>query len=176
MRRVFFSFHHKADHWRASQVRNMGVIEGNTPVSDNDWETIKRGGDAAIERWIAEQLKGKSCTVVLIGAHTAGRKWIKHEIRESWSAGKGVVGIYVHNLRDKNRKCCSMGRNPFDEIVLKQDNVRLSSIVKAYDPFHLKALARTMLFGDPITTYIYKDIKDNIGQWVEEAIKIRADY
>ena len=43
-RRTFYSFHHKPDNWRASQVRNMGVIEGNRPVSDNDWEQIKKGG------------------------------------------------------------------------------------------------------------------------------------
>lgn len=36
-RRVFFSFHYKPDNWRAAQVRNAGVVEGNTPVSDNDW-------------------------------------------------------------------------------------------------------------------------------------------
>jgi hypothetical protein len=48
-RRVFFSFHYDADKWRASQVRNMGALEGNIPCSDNDWETVKRGGDAGIE-------------------------------------------------------------------------------------------------------------------------------
>jgi len=45
-RRVFFSFHYKPDNWRASQVRKMGDIEGDAPVSDNDWETITKGGDA----------------------------------------------------------------------------------------------------------------------------------
>lgn len=78
-RKVFFSFHYKPDNWRASQVRNMGVIEGNAPVSDNDWEAIKKGGDKAIQNWIDGQLKGKSCTIVLIGANTAGRKWIKYD-------------------------------------------------------------------------------------------------
>ncbi len=34
-RQVFFSFHYEADAWRAAQVRNMGVVEGNEPVSDN---------------------------------------------------------------------------------------------------------------------------------------------
>ena len=28
-RRTFFSFRYKPDNWRASQVRNMGVVEGN---------------------------------------------------------------------------------------------------------------------------------------------------
>lgn len=41
MRRVFFSFHYRKDSWRASQIRNMGVVDGNKPASDNDWEKIK---------------------------------------------------------------------------------------------------------------------------------------
>ena len=37
-RQVFYSFHFKNDSWRAGQVRNIGVVEGNMPVSSNDWE------------------------------------------------------------------------------------------------------------------------------------------
>ena len=51
-RKVFYSFHYVPDAWRASQVRNMGVMEGNQPASDNDWESIKKKGDAAIKSWI----------------------------------------------------------------------------------------------------------------------------
>ena len=83
-RRVFFSFHYKPDNWRAAQARNAEVVEGNTPVSDNDWESITRGGDSAIQKWIDDQIKGKSCAVILIGNHTAGRKWIKYEIKKAW--------------------------------------------------------------------------------------------
>ncbi len=64
-RRSFYSFHYKPDNWRAAQVRKMGVIEGNRPVSDNDWEQIKKGESKAIQNWIDGQLKGKSCTIVL---------------------------------------------------------------------------------------------------------------
>ena len=52
-RRVFYSFHYELDNWRASIVRNIGSIEGNRPATDNDWETVKKGGDKAIENWIA---------------------------------------------------------------------------------------------------------------------------
>ena len=99
-RRVFYSFHYKPDNWRAAQVRNMGVIEGNPPCSDNDWESIKKGSDAAIKKWISDQMSGKSCIVVLIGSDTTGRKWINHEIIKGWNDGKGVVGIYIHNLKN----------------------------------------------------------------------------
>src|SRR4029077_17596785 len=99
-RKAFYSFHYDEDNWRASQVRNMGVIEGNVPVSDNDWEAVKKGGDKAIEKWIAEQLSGKSCAVVLVGAQTSERKWVIHEIQEAWNAKKGVVGVRIHNLKN----------------------------------------------------------------------------
>ena len=51
-RQVFYSFHFRNDCWRAGQVKNMGVIDGNTPVSANEWEEVKRKGKGAIERWI----------------------------------------------------------------------------------------------------------------------------
>ena len=43
-RQVFYSFHYGNDSWRASQVRNIGVLEGNSPVSSNDREEAKRKG------------------------------------------------------------------------------------------------------------------------------------
>ena len=67
VRKVFYSFHYRPDSWRASQVRNIGGIEGNSPASDNDWETLTKGGDGAIKRWIASQMQGRTCTVVLVG-------------------------------------------------------------------------------------------------------------
>ena len=45
---------------RVQQIRNIGVIEGNEPVSPNKWEEIKRKGDAAIEDWIDENMKYKN--------------------------------------------------------------------------------------------------------------------
>jgi hypothetical protein len=157
-RRVFFSFHYKPDSWRAAQIRNMGVVEGNRPVSDNDWETIKRGRTKAIEQWILSQLHGRSCTVVLVGGKTAGRHWIEYEIKHSWNAGKGVVGIHIHKLEDDEGKQSQKGGNPFD---LTIGNKKLSSMVKLYDP------------PQATSTYVYNHIQRNLADWVEEAIEIR---
>jgi len=99
-RQVFFSFHFDNDAWRAGQVRNMGMVDGNNPVSSNEWEEIKRKGDDNIKNWIDENLKYRSCTVVLVGSKTASRKWVRYEIQRSWELGKGVVGICIHNLKD----------------------------------------------------------------------------
>ncbi len=92
-RKVFFSFQFNKDHWRAGQVRNIGVIEGNSEVSDNKWEELKNKGDASVKKWIDDNMVGRSCLIVLIGNGTANRKWINYEIEKAWNDRKGVVGI-----------------------------------------------------------------------------------
>ena len=161
-RRAFYSFHYKPDNWRAAQVRNMGVITGNQPASDNDWETVKKGGDTAIKRWISGQMKGKSVAIVLIGEKTAGRKWIKYEIEKAWNDSKGVLGVYIHRLKDSDGNQASKGGNPFDDFTL--NGKKLSSIVKAYNPPYSSS------------TYVYDHIKDNLADWIEKAIEIRGEY
>ena len=162
-RRVFYSFHYEPDNWRASQVRNIGVIEGNRPATDNDWETVKRGGGRAIKRWIAEQMRHRSCTVVLVGSKTADRKWINHEIVESWDDGMGVVGIRTHGLENSDGRVSRRGANPFQYITHGESNKRLSMIVKCYDPAGRTSRER------------YNWIAKHLANAVEEAIRIRND-
>ena len=100
-RKVFYSFHFDNDNWRAGQVRNMGVVEGNQPVSGNKWEEIKQS-EASIKRWIDDNLKDKSCLIVLIGEKTSERKWVKYEIERAWELGKAVCGIYIDRLENSN--------------------------------------------------------------------------
>ncbi len=160
-RRAFYSFHYQPDNMRAARVRNMGVIEGNSPCTDNDWESVKRGGDAAIKRWIDEQLQGKSTTIVLIGEATAGRKWINYEIAESWKQGMALLGIHVHNMLDWDSRRALKGSNPFDHVTLNATGQKLSAIVPVYDP----------PFTD--STQVYRHIADNLGRWIEYAHGVR---
>lgn len=160
-RKVFFSFHYQPDNWRVSQVRNIGVIEGNQPAKDNDWETVVGGGDAQIKKWISDQMEGRTCTVILAGKDTANRKWINHEIVESWNKGKGVVVIYIHNLKNSQGEQSSKGKNPLDFINYGSTGKKLSEIAKAYDP------------PCSYSTNVYEYIAENIDDWIEEAIKIR---
>lgn len=161
-RRVFYSFHYKPDNWRAGEVRNIGVIDGNRPATDNDWEDVKKGGEKAIKKWISDQMNGRSCTVVLIGTNTAGRKWINYEIVKSWNDGMGVVGIYIHGLRNSDRKVSTKGKNPFDFIDYGDTGKKLSSIVKCYNPAGSNSQAR------------YNWITKHLANAVEEAISIRS--
>jgi hypothetical protein len=161
-RQVFYSFHYKPDCWRASQVRNIGAIEGNKPASDNDWESIIKSGDDTIKKWIKDQMEYRSCTVVLVGNQTANRKWINYEIIESWKAGMGVVGIRIHGLKNHEGYIANLGNNPFDYITFKNGD-KLSTMVKCYNPSGNNSKER------------YEWISQKISNIVEEAIKIRND-
>lgn len=161
-KKCFYSFHYVPDNWRVSTIRNIGAIEGNQAVSDNDWESVTKGGDPAIEKWIAAQMSGKNSTIVLVGANTAGRKWIDYEITKAWNDKKGVVGIHIHNILDRHGNKTHKGANPFSNLRLA--GTPLSAIVKCYDPPHT----------DSKDAYRY--ISDNVEKWVDEAISIRGRY
>lgn len=150
---VFYSFHYDNDVFRVQQVRNMGVIEGDEPVSPNAWEQLKRNGDAAVERWIDENMKYKRCVVVLIGSDTANRKWVKYEIKRAWELGKGLIGIHIHNLRCPRTGTCWKGANPFT--AWQVDNRSLANLIPCYDPNFWDA---------------YNDIANNLESWVSKAI------
>lgn len=163
-RQIFYSFHYDKDVFRVQQIRHIGALEGNEPVSTNDWETVKRGGDKAIEKWIDDNMNYRSCVVVLVGEKTAERPWVDYEIRKAWKDGKGIVGIFIDDLRDprfsntpplygKSYK----GTNPFDNISFS-DGTKLSSVVKCYTP---------------PSRDTYKYIADNLEDWIEEAIAAR---
>ena len=158
-RQVFYSFHFDNDVMCVQQIRNIGAIEDNKPVSANDWEKIKKSGDDAIKKWIADNMDYRSCIVVLVGEETANRPWVKYEIKKAWKDGKGLVGIYIHNLKDPHHGKSKKGINPFDQFTV--DGKSLSSIVKCYNPDSNDA---------------YNDIKNNLEDWIEEAIEIRKKY
>ncbi|HTN18468.1 MAG TPA: TIR domain-containing protein, partial [Chitinophagaceae bacterium] len=130
-RQIFYSFHYDNDVFRVQQIRNIGALEQNEPISINDWETVKKGGDKAIQQWIDDNMKNRSCVIVLIGQETSNRKWVKYEIGKAWNAGKGIVGIYIHNLKCPRNGICKQGANPFDQFSLS-DGRKLSSVVKCY--------------------------------------------
>lgn len=162
-RRCFYSFHYEPDNWRASTVRNIGSIEGNQPAKDNDWESISHGvnRDEKIQRWIADQMQGRTCTIVLVGQATANRKWINHEIVKSWDAGLGVVGIRIHGLKDRFGQTVGVGGNPFDYITHSPTKKPLSSLVKCYNPAGADSQDK------------YAWIREHLSNAVEEAIRIR---
>jgi hypothetical protein len=138
-RRVFFSFHYEADVWRAGQVRNSWVTKVDREAAGfwdaAAWEEVKRGGDAAVKRWIDGQLAGTSVTVVLIGAQTASREYVNYEITQSHNRGSGLLGIYVDQCRDRFGNSCWRGVNPFADLYVQANGYRtyLSHMYPTYD-------------------------------------------
>lgn len=151
---VFYSFHYDNDVFRVQQIRNMDVIEGDEPVLPTAWGQIKRRGDDAVERWIDESMKYKRCVLVLVGEETANRRWVQYEIKKAYESRKGLLGVYVHNLKCPRTGQCAKGANPFDMFTVKGRRERLSTVIPCYDPGH----------------DAYAGIAANLAHWVARAI------
>jgi len=155
VRTVFFSFHFDRDHWRAGQVRNSWVTEDSQEaagyVDGGTWEEVKRDGDDAIRSWIRRQMKGCSVAAVLIGSETYGRQWIDYEIKKAVRDDMGLVGIRVHNMKDKHGRTDSRGKNPLKK--WEVDGTNLTDIYNTYD-------------------WKYNNGRQNLSSWIEEAAKI----
>lgn len=155
-RKVFFSFHHQGDILRVGQIRNSWLLkkEGEDLgfIDSAEWESIKRKGDDAVERWIDQQLNGTSVTVVLIGQDTANRPWVIHEIIESHNRGNGLLGIRIHNVKDLHGRYGMQGQNPFDKVEVSSTHKSFSQIYPVYD-------------------WVLNDGYKNMSYWIEEAAK-----
>lgn len=145
-RRVFFSFHYERDIWRASQVRNSWVTKPDREAAgfwdSAAWEEVKKKGKDAIKRWIRDQLKGTSVTVVLIGTFTSEREYVHYEINQSWEKKNGLIGVYIHNMKDQDRRTEKKGDNPFVKLGYKG--------IKTYD-------------------WVNDNGYENLGKWIEAA-------
>jgi len=156
-RKVFFSFHYARDVRRIVQVRNSWVIRAkgeSQPFYDAaDFEEAKKRA-GGIEKWIEEQLKGTSVTVVLFGAETYEREWVRHEIKRSYELGKGILAIDIHKVKDPQHGIDVKGKNPLDYWQIEQTGKKISfsSIYKTYD-------------------WVDNDGYTNLATWIEAAAK-----
>lgn len=162
-RQVFFSFHYSKDSWRAAQVKNMGVVDDSSTWSANDWEEVKEKSDTKIKEWIDSQMAKRSCIVVLVGKDTSTRKWVKYEIEKAYELKKGIVGVYIHKLKDANEEQTTQGSNPFYSIYTSEGH-RLSNYVTCYDSSYSSS------------TYVYDDIKGKLPDLIEKAIENKGTY
>ena len=151
MRKVFFSFDWQ-DHWVVNQIRNISSFNTiNDKFQDYaDIEKIKRSTDDSIKKWINSQLDGASVTCVLIGQNTSQSKWVKYEIERSQEQRKGILGIFIHKLINKDGTTTIKGLNP----------IPTSFIAKSYDPI-----------TECPASSAYQCISTNIQKWIEQAAK-----
>lgn len=138
-RSVFFSFHYQRDIWRVNVVRNHFLtLRGYNLAGYWDhslWEEVKRDGDLALKGLIDNGLQGTSVTVVLIGVETAQRRWVDYEIKKSYERGNGMLGIYIHNIGNREGQKDDRGANPFYNFTVERNSERvfLSDIYHTYD-------------------------------------------
>lgn len=157
-RRVFFSFHFERDIFRANVVRNSWVTKPDREAAGfwdaSLWEEAKTDGEEALKQLINDGLQGTSVTTVLIGAKTAGRQWVNYEIEQSLNRGNGLVGIYIHHIKDLDGNTDSKGANPLDdwEFTYDGERRRASDVFNTYD-------------------WVNNDGYTNFGDWVEAAAK-----
>ena len=156
-RKVFFSFHYDRDVRRIVQVRNSWVVrpEGEAqPFYDKAEfeEAKKRAG--GIEEWIEQQLKGTSVTVILFGAETYDRKWVRHEIERSYKLKKGMLAIDIHRIKDPQKGSDVQGKNPLDY-------------------WYIEKNGRKVYFSEMYETYdwVNDDGYKNLSSWIEKAAK-----
>jgi hypothetical protein len=156
-RRVFFAFHYDRDIWRANVVRKSWVTQDREAAGFWDaslWEEAKKKGDAAIKKMIDEGLQYTSVTAVLIGAETSQRTWVQYEIQKSHERGNGLLGVYIHEIKDTNGNTDTKGNNPFDNIYIEENG-------------------RKKFFSQIYPTYYWVTHNGyvNFGEWVEKAAK-----
>lgn len=155
---AFFSFHYDHDAWRVQQVIRMGALEGQPLLSAQKWEEVKRQGDQAIKNWISEQMKYKSTVVVLVGAQTAQRPWVKYEIAYAWDNRKPLVGVRINGLADQNGQTDVQGANPFKEVSLRGGGT-VGDHVSLFTP------------NGWTSQQVYASISSNLSTWVGNAYK-----
>ncbi len=150
-RTVFFSFHYQEDDWRVWEVRQHNqfkevagdINNAKLFLNRDNWESVKSYGDANIKRVINEGMKYTGVTVVLIGQYTWQRKYVRYEIEKSERDNKGMIGVRIHGLRNRQRELGVWGYSPFEYVPLR----------KTY----------------PVYDWIADRGYDNFSDWVEQA-------
>lgn len=163
-RRVFFSFHYEADIWRVSQIRNCRVTRGweaNSFLDAASWEAVRRRGEKAVTDWIDRQLSGTGVTVVLIGSETWKRRYVRYEIEQSYKRGNGLLGIYIHKMKDQNGDMSRKGRNPLREVTVKVEN--------SFFGFSLGKECKRLSDLFPTYDWVNDDGYNHVGDWIEIA-------
>lgn len=155
---VFYSFHYEHDAARVQQVMNMGVLDGQPLLNSQDWESVRKQGDAAIKKWINDQMAYKSAVVVLVGAETASRPWVRYEIAKAWDDKRPLVGIRINKLAPLSLDQDPNGANPFSQVTLK-DGGTVGDFVTLHTPVGSTGKD------------VYASISENLKAWADGAYK-----
>lgn len=202
MRYTFFSFcYDDVRCFRANVVRNSYVTQygKDTFVDGSIWEDAQTKSPIKIKELIDNSgIKNTSVTAVLIGDHSANRRWINYEVFKSFEQGNGILGIRINRIRDKSGHITHKGPNPLDRLALHiSDDGKTISFYELRDrkwrlfndlptisnkksntlffekDWFRSDFGKTFRFSELFQTYCWvnDDGYNNISQWIEEATK-----
>lgn len=97
-RKVFVSYHHGGDRgyydaFSATFCDKYDVIDDNSPERRIDSEDL----DYVRRRLCENCITGSSCTIVLVGRDTWGRKYVDWEIDATLDKQHGLIGVQLPN-------------------------------------------------------------------------------
>lgn len=199
-RYTFFSFcYDDVRNFRANVVRNSYVTKyGKDKFIDGSiWEDAKTKSPTKIKELIDNSgIKNTSVTAVLIGDHTANRRWINYEIVKSFEQGNGILGIHINRIKDKTGHITHKGLNPLDRLALyisedgkkiyfyelkeglwhpfkdlqSINNKKTNTLFFENGCFN-RVYGKKFRFSDLFQTYCWvnDDGYSNISQWIESA-------
>lgn len=145
MTSVLLGFNWQEDLTRAVRVRDACALLGNDPPAGcfdvTAWEAARSHGDGpypglglvAIKRMLDDEIEGTLVTAFLIGANTAGRRYIDHLIQRTIERDGGLLAIYIDGLPDENGHRSARGRNPLDDWLVGTSAKKYSDVCPSYD-------------------------------------------
>ena len=90
----------------------------------------------------------------MIGSETSNRPYVKYELEQSYSKGNGMLGIYIHKIKDRNGHQSAKGSNAFGEIGKDRSGNAIYFSVNY-----------------PTYDWIGDDGYNNLGKWIEDAAR-----
>lgn len=103
--RIFVSYHHRNDQQFYNQF-SAAFHDTYEVIYDNSLERqIDSDNTEYVMRRIRENhIHGTSCTAVLVGAETPGRKYVDWEIKATLEKGHGLIGVRLPTARTSDGK------------------------------------------------------------------------
>lgn len=94
-RKVFVSYHHGGDQGAYNSFSQLYCRQGYDVIQDN---SLRNAHDSEDPQYIMQSIRdknisGTSCTIVLVGANTYGRKYVDWEIKGTLDKEHGLIGV-----------------------------------------------------------------------------------
>lgn len=98
-RQVFVSYHHHGDQAYYDAFSNMYCNQGYDVIRDNSLRNARDSDDPdyVMQSIRDNNITGTSCTIVLCGQFTYGRKYVDWEIKGTLDREHGLIGVRLPN-------------------------------------------------------------------------------